>query len=55
MDSAFATSSCLMSELTTQQVSSDCWRSSRCVEPVVFAYFSDLNRPSHPSILRGYC
>jgi len=29
----------------TQPASSDYWPSLRCVEPVVFAYFSDLNRP----------
>jgi hypothetical protein len=32
-------------QLSTQQAFSDYWPSSRCVEPVVFAYSSDLNRP----------
>jgi hypothetical protein len=41
---AFAISFCLP-ERSTQQVSSDYWLSSRSVEPVVFAYSSDLNRP----------
>jgi hypothetical protein len=36
---------CLMPELSTQQVSSNYWPSLRCVAPVAFAYFSDLNRP----------
>jgi len=34
-----------MPKLSTLQVSSDYWPSLRCVEPVAFAYFSDLNRP----------
>jgi hypothetical protein len=42
---AWTISFCLMPELMTQQVSSDYSPSLRCVEPVVFVYSSDLNRP----------
>jgi hypothetical protein len=42
---ALAISFCLMPELSTPQASSDYRPSSRCVEPVVFVYSSDLNRP----------